>query len=62
MLSFYEGIGVGDLRIEESEVLCTNSTALISRQVMGEGRLGLLLKRQHAYAEVPETIMLNNNT
>jgi hypothetical protein len=28
MLSFYEGGGVGDLKIEESEVLCTDCTAL----------------------------------
>jgi hypothetical protein len=37
MLSFYEGVGVGVgvLKIEESEseLLCTDSTALISRDV-----------------------------
>jgi hypothetical protein len=33
MLSFYGGVGAGDLKIEESEleseVLCTDSTALV---------------------------------
>jgi hypothetical protein len=31
-LSFYEGVGVRDLKIQESksEVLCTNSTALVT--------------------------------
>jgi hypothetical protein len=31
-IEFYEGVGVGDLKIEESEseVLCANSTALHS--------------------------------
>jgi hypothetical protein len=30
-LSFYEGVGfgVGDLKIEESEILCTDPTALL---------------------------------
>jgi hypothetical protein len=28
-LSFYEGVGVRDLKIEEWEVLCTESTALV---------------------------------
>jgi hypothetical protein len=27
-MSFYDGVRVGDLKIEEPEVLCTNSTAL----------------------------------
>jgi hypothetical protein len=35
-LSFYEGIGVTDFKIEESEsaseVLCTNSTALVRQK------------------------------
>jgi hypothetical protein len=28
-LSFYEGVGVGVLKIEESEVLCAGSTDLV---------------------------------
>jgi hypothetical protein len=28
-IELYEGVRVGDLKIEESEVLCTNSTALL---------------------------------
>jgi hypothetical protein len=34
MLSFHKGVRVGVLKIEESEVLCTNSTALLSPEVM----------------------------
>jgi hypothetical protein len=32
ILSFYArvGVGVGDLKIEESEVLCTDSTAMVN--------------------------------
>jgi hypothetical protein len=46
-LSFYEEVGVGVLKIEESELevlkieesesLCTNSTALVTRKAMKSG-------------------------
>jgi hypothetical protein len=32
-LSFYEGARVGDLKTEELEVLCTDSTALLNRVI-----------------------------
>jgi hypothetical protein len=44
VVSFYEGVGVRDLKIEESEVLCTNSTALVPVSVNSQCTILWMLK------------------